>query len=262
MTIVSYQKNFIFIKTNKTAGTSLEIALSKFCGKEDIIGPIFTQDEDLRKSKGFLGAQNFINKTNAKKLNTGILKELVSSFIQLIPLAKKIYKFNYPPNFKFNRKLFIPNFIVNEHTSIKEVEKAVSNSFYNNSFKFTIVRNPYDQFLSYYFWQIHRKKFDPDRSFYDFVKSESYYFFNSELNLLLDRNKKVNFNLIIKYESLEKDLKKLNKEIGIDEDIYEIFKDIKTKSGLKKKENILDDKSKNLIYKNAKFFFEEFGYEH
>ena len=103
MTIVSYQKNFIFIKTNKTAGTSLEIALSKFCGKEDIIGPIFTQDEDLRKSKGFLGAQNFINKTNAKKLNTGILKELVSSFIQLIPLAKKIYKFNYPPNFKFNR---------------------------------------------------------------------------------------------------------------------------------------------------------------
>ena len=47
MTIVSYNKNFIFIKTNKTAETSMEVALSKFCGAEDVITPISRFGEDV-----------------------------------------------------------------------------------------------------------------------------------------------------------------------------------------------------------------------
>ncbi|MEL6382956.1 MAG: chondroitin 4-O-sulfotransferase, partial [Cyanobacteria bacterium J06626_18] len=30
--IISHEYKFIFLKTRKTAGTSIEIALSKFCG--------------------------------------------------------------------------------------------------------------------------------------------------------------------------------------------------------------------------------------
>ncbi len=33
--IVSHKYEFVFIKTKKTAGASVEIALSKFCGVED-----------------------------------------------------------------------------------------------------------------------------------------------------------------------------------------------------------------------------------
>ena len=57
--IVSHKHKFVFIKTAKTAGTSIEIALSKFCGDDDIITPITPEDEELRKSLGYRTAQNY-----------------------------------------------------------------------------------------------------------------------------------------------------------------------------------------------------------
>lgn len=50
--IVSHEHRFIFLKTRKTAGTSVEIALSRICGPEDIITPITETDEQLRKALG------------------------------------------------------------------------------------------------------------------------------------------------------------------------------------------------------------------
>lgn len=57
--IVSHARGFIFLKTRKTAGTSVEIALSKVCGPEDIITMISPEDEQLRAAAGGRGPQNF-----------------------------------------------------------------------------------------------------------------------------------------------------------------------------------------------------------
>ena len=56
--ILSHKYRFIFIKTNKTAGTSVEIALSRFCGPDDVITPISPEDEVLRSESGGIGPQN------------------------------------------------------------------------------------------------------------------------------------------------------------------------------------------------------------
>lgn len=58
--IISHQHKFIFIKTKKTAGTSIEIALSKICGDADIITPISPEDENTRMALGYRGPQNYI----------------------------------------------------------------------------------------------------------------------------------------------------------------------------------------------------------
>jgi hypothetical protein len=261
MTIISYNKNFIFIKSRKTAGTSMEIALSKFCGAEDVIAPIGPFGEDERMLRKFLTPQNFLNKKKPKKLNTALFRNFIFSLIKSLPLIKKIFKFNYPPNFTL-RPLFVENRIATECGSLKLLKKTLDNHFYDNSFKFTIVRNPYDQFLSFYHWEIFRKRVDPNKSIYDFTKSNAYYFFNLEKSILLDDNGKLDFDLIIRYENLEKDLKMLSKRLGLNEEIYEIFKNIRTKANLRKKDVKLDEKSRKLIYKNAKFFFKEFGYEY
>ena len=54
--ILSHKHQFIFIKTNKTAGTSIEIALSSICGEDDIITPIHSSDEEFRRRAGYLEA--------------------------------------------------------------------------------------------------------------------------------------------------------------------------------------------------------------
>lgn len=46
--ILSRKHRFIFIKTNKTGGTSIEIALSQFCGPNDIITRLAEKDEAFR----------------------------------------------------------------------------------------------------------------------------------------------------------------------------------------------------------------------
>lgn len=59
--IVSHKYKFVFIKTAKTAGTSTEIALSKFCGPDDIITPLMTsEDEELRKLMGGRAPQHYL----------------------------------------------------------------------------------------------------------------------------------------------------------------------------------------------------------
>jgi hypothetical protein len=46
--ILSHRHRFIFVKGIKVAGTSVEIALSRICGPDDIITPITPIDERLR----------------------------------------------------------------------------------------------------------------------------------------------------------------------------------------------------------------------
>jgi hypothetical protein len=56
--IASHAHRFVFIKTRKTAGTSLEIALSRHCGPDDIVTKISPEDEQLRAAAGGVGPQN------------------------------------------------------------------------------------------------------------------------------------------------------------------------------------------------------------
>jgi hypothetical protein len=57
--IISHKHKFIFIKTSKTAGTSLEITLSAICGREDVVTTISLIDEKARLEMGIYGPRNF-----------------------------------------------------------------------------------------------------------------------------------------------------------------------------------------------------------
>jgi hypothetical protein len=49
--IVSHEHKFIFLKTKKTAGTSIELALSELCGTDDVIAPL-TEIDEARRAGG------------------------------------------------------------------------------------------------------------------------------------------------------------------------------------------------------------------
>jgi len=55
--IVSHEHKFIFLKTKKTAGTSIELALTELCGPQDVITPL-TEIDEARRTNG-RGPQNW-----------------------------------------------------------------------------------------------------------------------------------------------------------------------------------------------------------
>lgn len=57
--LYSRHKRFLFIKTRKTASTSLEIFFSQFCGDGDIVTPVTPEDEITRFDLGGCLPQNF-----------------------------------------------------------------------------------------------------------------------------------------------------------------------------------------------------------
>lgn len=126
MTVVSHRHRFIFLKTEKTAGTSIEIALSKFCGPDDIIARISLEDEKTRRELGYPGPQN-----------DGVA-----------PLTS--YRSH---DWKDLIKRGIRKAVFYNHMPAAEVRRHVGNAVWDSSFKFCFERNPWDRVLSMYYWQ-------------------------------------------------------------------------------------------------------------
>lgn len=130
--IINHKYKFIFIKTKKTAGTSIEIALSEFCGKDDVITPIGQEeDEWKRRQMGFIGPQNF-----------------------LVPLKFHQIK-SWPRRLVTGERKRFYN-----HAPAARIEKNVDRSIWDNYFKFCFERNPFDKVISRYYWHRHYLRID------------------------------------------------------------------------------------------------------
>ena len=93
--IVSHQHRFIFLKTDKTAGTSIEIALSKHWGPRDTITRMLAPaDEALRKALGYRGPQHYVLK------NDGVRKLVFSPHVPA-HVARQYFPSAWEKYFKF-----------------------------------------------------------------------------------------------------------------------------------------------------------------
>ena len=128
--ILSHKHKFIFIKCRKTAGTSVEISLSKLCGPKDIITPLTPEDDKARLDLGIRGGQNY-----------------------LLPKSEMPFK----DRWNFSKKGAQPKKFRN-HISAAEVAELIPD-VWNSYFKFTVERNPFDKVVSYYFWKRGHEKY-------------------------------------------------------------------------------------------------------
>jgi hypothetical protein len=118
--IICHEKKLIFVKTKKVGGTSFEIALSKFCGPQCIITPVTPEDEKLRQSLGYRGAQNYVFKV---------------------------------PNREKDLELF-------NHIPAPTIKRLLPAWIWDSYKKVTIVRNPFEVMASKYFWRGVQMPFD------------------------------------------------------------------------------------------------------
>ncbi|MEM9806220.1 MAG: sulfotransferase family 2 domain-containing protein [Cyanobacteria bacterium P01_D01_bin.56] len=183
--IISHKHKFIFIKTTKTAGTSVEIALSRFCGEDDVITPLMPKDEAMRKECGGLGPQNFERPRKLTEYSKG-------DWWRLLSQGKR-------PNVT----LFW------NHITAKQIKARVSPEVWNSYYKFCFVRNPWDRAVSRYFWNIERDGIQENLD--ESLKNNDP---NSNFEIY-SINGQVAVDFACKYENLSADLTAVCQKLGI-----------------------------------------------
>lgn len=120
--ILSRHRKFIFFKTIKTGSTSCEIALSRFCGPDDVITYLPPPDEELRRTFGGRAQQNNRN---------ALCKQWAGKLLGWDPDRRK-HRFAH-------------------NISAAELRTRIPSSEWDTFLKFTIARNPFDRAISKYF---------------------------------------------------------------------------------------------------------------
>ncbi len=225
--IISHKNRFIFIKTEKTAGTSIEIALSKYCGPEDIITPITPEDEAKRKNLGYRGAQNY-----------------------KIPFAK-YSKIDFCKAIQQRSRLAFFN-----HAGASFIKRYLDKDIWDSYYKFCFERNPWDKVVSWYYW---RYKKEPRPPISDFVQS-------TEANIikgfeLYTISSEIVVDKVFLFENLSQAMEEISAKLGLDE----IPSLPKAKSGFRKDKRsyreILSEKDREKIQKVYAREIAYFNYE-
>jgi hypothetical protein len=235
--ILSHKHKFIFIKTCKTAGTSLEIALSKYCGEDDIITPISSVDEEVRRSLGYRGPQHYLKP---------VAEYSFGDYVTRIRKRQPVSKF-------FN------------HIWAKDIRRQVPADVWDSYFKFSIVRSPFDRAVSRFFWR-NRRRDDVDLTeFRSFLFRDPEALGRNRKRLEIDGKPVVDF--MIRFEHLEEDLLTLSEKLNLPPELYSEFRSFGAKKGHRPKNStpkeLFDgfDEGIALINRVCAEDIKEFGYK-
>lgn len=197
--IISHKHKFIFIRTNKAAGTSIEIALSRFCGSADILTRDLPEDEDLKRSLGCRTAQNF--RIPFRQYNLTDWKDV---FVKTIRREKRKTKRYY------------------NHSSASEVRRLAGEKIWSEYYKFCFERNPWDRAISYYYFIAEQRRIrnKPVPQLSDFILSGGLLPLKQKgiENYMI--NKEMAVDRVCLYENLSAELQYVcNHKIGITDEI-------------------------------------------
>lgn len=212
--IISHKYKFIFVKTRKTAGSSIQTYLCNLCGDEDIVTPI-------DKPEGSYNPRNYKGLFN--------------------PLPRMQEQF--PSSKKMLRTLWrcVSGKKFNSHIMATHIKRRIPQDIWDGYYKFTVDRNPWDKVLSHFHFVRQRyRTFNDDISFDEYLeKAELPYnyeiYTDDDKNLIVDR--------VVKFENLDNELGEVFNELGVP---YEGSLNVFEKSHYRKeKKNYQQEYSKN-----------------
>ena len=180
--LVSHLHKFIYLKSKKTAGTSVEVFLQKYC-------------IDPNKIEDF---------TNLVKSNKNVLN-----------LKGKETESKYGIIGSRGRGMHRKNRIWYHHKPAEDIKNEIGKDIFNNYLKICNIRNPYDLAVSMYEWK--KNQSNIKESFDEFLLDLKW---QNKLKSNIDIwsiNGKYDFKYI-RFENLEEDLSNVLKDLNIKED--------------------------------------------
>jgi Sulfotransferase family len=197
--IVSHEHRFIFLKVRKTAGTSIEVALSRIAGDDAIVTPIL-EDEPSHQPRNYAALEQ-----GEGPLATE-LRRLLRQATPDAALARSVPYYNHMPARLLRVKL--------------------GEEIWESYFKFCFERNPWDKVASMYGWSSRGLASPPP--FEDWVFSSSRVFSDWPIYTL---DEACAVDAVGRYETLTEDFAALLRRIGLSSDGFELPK---LKSGFRR----------------------------
>jgi hypothetical protein len=161
--IVSHAHRFIFIKTRKTAGTSIEISLSRYCGEHDILTPITLSDEPLRGVLG-LAAQNYLcpsDGTDRSVLNRPVQRTLLKAVSKMDLARPRLVPRRLRASVSNHRGVdYLHERHYYNHMSAQEIVERLGSDAWNSYYKFCFDRDPLTKVVSDYVYRARYKSVD------------------------------------------------------------------------------------------------------
>jgi hypothetical protein len=184
--IISHKYKFIFLKTNKTAGTSIEIALSGACGADDIISPVSPADEKTRLDLGYRGPQHYL--ASAREYGIG-------DVLKLVVTGRKKKRFY-------------------AHMPARKIKPLVAEQVWSDYYKFCFERNPWDRVISLYYW---RCKSEPRPSITSFIDSGELQRLKQKGRDLYTIDGQIAVDEVCRFEDIPAELESIRARLGITE---------------------------------------------
>ena len=178
--IISHKYRFIFIKTAKTAGTSLEIFLSQAGGETDVVTPIFPLVEPHR-ARNHDGFWNPIPELLDRSASTKtMLRELLA--------RRRFYN----------------------HMPARLVKARTPRAVWHDYLKFCIERNPWDKTLSHF--HMLRDRAADQLTFERYIAEGK---FPTNLDKYTDDEGNLMVDEVIRYEELNEGLGRIFSKLGL-----------------------------------------------
>lgn len=199
MAIISHRHKFIFIKSRKTAGSSVEIVLAGTTGPEDVMCP--TSD-----GKQF----GIVDQNNQKKITELTLGDFARFSSRLLRDTLKSGK----PDFKRSVNKLC-RVIKSHHATAEELKKICGDEVWDTYYKFCFERNPFDRLVSLYHWRTKRLEDKPDFKEFALSVIEKHEKKQAKANQssfwtnrpFYEINQKIVVDKVCRFENLEQEMK-------------------------------------------------------
>ena len=178
--ILCHKHRFIFIKTRKTAGTSIEIFLSRHCGPEDVVTPIQppVPGHQPRNHQGFWNPLPELRNQPGRWRAT--LREL-----------------------RRRRKFY-------NHIPARVLRQRVPPEVWRDYFVFCVERNPWDKTLSHF--AMIQERSGGHLTLDDYLAQG---FFPQDFDKYTDERGNLLVDRVIRYESLAQELREVFEMLGV-----------------------------------------------